>query len=144
MLQPGPTHRRAGGFTLIELMVVVAVLGILAAVAYPSYMNSVRKSRRADAKTALLDLAARQERWMSTNNAYTATAAQLGLAALPASVLSGSQAYYQLSVSNVTATTFTATATALGDQANDGCGDFSIDQAGVQSVTGALGAAACW
>ena len=76
------------GFTLIELMVVVAVVAILAAIAYPSYINQVRKSRRADAKSALLDLATRQERFFSTQNTYTNNAANLGYsAAFPQPVL---------------------------------------------------------
>ena len=61
----------APGFTLIELMITVAVVGILAAIAYPSYQDSIRKSRRADAKSALLDAAHRQERFFTENNQYT-------------------------------------------------------------------------
>lgn len=60
------------GFTLIELMIAVAVVGILAAIAYPSYQDSVRKSRRADAKSALLD-AAHERTVFTENNQYTAT-----------------------------------------------------------------------
>ena len=66
------------GFTLIELMITVAIIGILSAIAYPSYESYVRKSRRVDAKNALLDLASRQERYFSVNNKYSTTAADLG------------------------------------------------------------------
>ena len=68
------TTKRAAvrGFTLIELMVVVAVIGILAAIAYPSYTEAVLKGRRAQARTALLELMQQQERYMTQRNAYLA------------------------------------------------------------------------
>lgn len=62
--------RRAQGFTLLELMIVVAVVAILAAVAYPSYRDSVLKGRRAEARTALAELLQQQERFMTQNNTY--------------------------------------------------------------------------
>ncbi len=75
----------ARGFTLIELMIVVAVIAILAAIAYPSYQDSVRKSRRADAKAALLDLAQFMERNYTTANRYDQNSAgtAINTAALP-------------------------------------------------------------
>src|SRR5882724_411021 len=66
------------GFTLVELMVVIVIASILMAIAIPSYKNSIRKSRRTDAKTALLDLAGREERFFSTNGRYSQTPAELG------------------------------------------------------------------
>jgi type IV pilus assembly protein PilE len=68
---PAPRKHRSAGFTLIELMVAVVVLTIIVAIAVPSYSNQVRKSHRTEAKTALLDLASREERFLSTNGAYT-------------------------------------------------------------------------
>ena len=70
---------RLRGFTLVELMIVVVIVAILAGIAVPSYMSSVRKTRRADAKTALLDLAGREERYLTTNPAgYSTVPADLG------------------------------------------------------------------
>ncbi|MDM0019954.1 type IV pilin protein [Variovorax saccharolyticus] len=69
-------HRTgARGFTLIELMIVVAVIAILAAIAYPAYTDSVVKGKRAQARTALLDLMQQQERYMTQNNTYLKFAA---------------------------------------------------------------------
>jgi len=143
------THRLARvarGFTLIELMIAVVIGGILGAVAISSYVNQVAKSRRADAKSALLDLAARQERFFTTNNSYTNVAANLGYTALPASVPGGTAATtYTLTVTAATATTFTAQATRSGAQATDGCGDYTITDRGVQAnVNNTLATAQCW
>lgn len=71
-------HKYGGssrGFTLLELMIVVVVVAILASIAYPSYVESVRKGRRAEARTALLELMQQQERYMTQNNTYMAFAA---------------------------------------------------------------------
>lgn len=64
------TRRYVKGFTLIELMIVVAVIGILVAIAYPSYRDSVLKGRRAQARAAILGLLQQQERYMTQNNQY--------------------------------------------------------------------------
>jgi len=136
------------GFTLVELMVVVVIASILMAIAIPSYKNSIRKSRRTDAKTALLDLAGREERYNSTVGGYTNAAANLGYGALPSAVGSG---YYNISVTTVTggtATTvpfFSLTATPVvgSDQAKDtACGSFTLDSTGLQGVSGT--ATDCW
>jgi type IV pilus assembly protein PilE len=135
---------RAGGFSLIELMVTVVVASILVAIALPSYKYSVRKSRRTDAKTALLDLAGREERWFSTNNGtYTTVAANLGYSGtFPVTVGSG---YYQIDAPTVVAGTTTAVATFSitavpvpgSDQAKDAaCASFTITNQGAQTATG--------
>ena len=144
---------RPGGFSLIELMVVVAIATILFAVAVPSYMLYVRQSRRTEARTAVLDLAGREERFFSTNGAtYSVTPAQLGYAALPAAIGGG---YYQLAVcspacapSAVAAPSYTVTATSVGGQLRDlQCFSFSVDSTGRQFAVDSTGADAtqfCW
>lgn len=114
------------GFTLIELMIVVAVVAILASIAYPSYSSYVRKSRRAEAVSALAQLQQAQERWRANNATYAAnslltTAAPGGLGFSSATTSSG---YYQLAISGNSATGYVATATAVSgtSQAGDtGC-----------------------
>jgi len=151
--QVGRVSRRkhVRGFTLIELMIVVAVIGILSAIAYPSYKSYILKSRRADAKNALLDLAAREERVYSNTNQYTNDAATLGYSVLPFPVNSSGSSYYTLSVAldtSVTPTGYIAKATPTGSQTADTCLVFQVNQAGTQSnvdLAGiALTSANCW
>ena len=97
------SFRPEQGFTLIELMIAVGITAILATVAVTSYSSYVLRAHRTEAKSALLDLASLEERYLSTNNCYTATASALGYAALPLTIGSG---YYQLQ-----APTWAATAT---------------------------------
>jgi type IV pilus assembly protein PilE len=77
---PGETHAE-GGFTLIELMIVVAIIGILAAIAYPSYQEYIRRAARADAQGAVTSLASVMERWFSDNNTYAAVGGVTALGA---------------------------------------------------------------
>lgn len=75
---------KTAGFSLIELMIVVAIAAILAVIAYPSYQNKVYQSRRADAHAMLLDAAMRQERFNTDNNTYTTNLTLLGYTSNPA------------------------------------------------------------
>jgi type IV pilus assembly protein PilE len=139
------TPRKSSGFTLIELVIAMVIVSILATIAIPAYSTYVRKARRTDAKTALLDMASLEERYFSVNNSYSSTATDLGYASFPAAVGSG---YYTVSVSNVNAATttstatYTLTATPTGDQLNDTkCLSFSVTQAGLQSSSPST---TCW
>ncbi len=119
---------KSSGFTLIELMVTVVIIGILAAIAYPSYQDSVKQSRRAAAQAALLSLGNVLERVFTQNNTYTpgGAAPTLGTAAgdiFPAQApLEGASKQYNLTISAATATTYTVRATPISgtSQASDG------------------------
>ena len=136
----------AGGFTLIELMVTVAVVAILGTIAAASYTSQVQHSRRTDARSAIMDLSGREEKLFSTTNAYSATPSDLGYAAvgIPWPIAVGSN-YYNVSIVVPTPTTYVITATAIGTQANDGaCLTLSIDQTGTQFSTGTGTVQTCW
>jgi type IV pilus assembly protein PilE len=157
MAQQAP-RRPSHGFTLIELMVVVVIATILVSIAVPSYMSQVRQSRRTEAKTAVLDLAGREERYFSTNGAiYSTTPADLGYAgAFP--VLVGPDNYYTITVCSPAANCdpnpnspaapsyyITATVAAGTSQAADAqCQSFSVDSTGQQFSTGTFTSQQCW
>jgi type IV pilus assembly protein PilE len=152
MLKRDTAQRSASaGFNLVELMVVVAIVGTLVAIALPTYNQSMRKSRRTEAKSALLDLAGREERFYNTNNnVYTATPASLGYTTF-AAVGSG---YYSVAVTvnpaALTAPSYLITATPLSaDQQKDtACAYYAVDSTGKQvagaSAAAAVTGSACW
>ncbi len=121
-----PRLQKTTGFTLIEVMIVVAIIGILAAIAYPSYLEYVRDSRRSDAVAALLQLQLDQEKWRANNTTYTnvlqgtncGTASATGLCWSSATSPDG---YYNIAITGNSSTGYTATATAAptGAQASD-------------------------
>ncbi len=112
-----PRRTALEGFSLLELMIALVVVGVLASIAYPSYQNSVRKSRRAEAVTALSALQQAQERWRGNNAAYTTTLANTAAANTAANGLGIStptpRGFYAIAVTNANATSYTATATAV-------------------------------
>ncbi|HEX7027566.1 MAG TPA: type IV pilin protein [Gammaproteobacteria bacterium] len=127
---------RGGGFSLIELMIVISIIGIISMIAYPMYTDNVRQSRRAEARAILQDYAARQERFFSRNNTYANTFGATGLN-VPATSENG---HYTLALGtlpaplNSYASSFVITATATGAQAEDaGCLTFTIDSQGTRT-----------
>ena len=133
-----PPHRRAlAGFTLIEIMIVVVVLALLAAVALPSFLDSLRKSRRAEAFTALSAVQQAQERWRSNNAAYSSnltaapTASTPGLG-LPATTTGG---LYNVALSSTSATGYTVSAVAVAGKsqaADTACSTLAVRVTGAQ------------
>ncbi len=139
---------RSSGFTLIELMIVVAIVAILAAVAFPAYQDSVAKSRRAEAAGALIEAAQRLEVFFTQNGRYCALAdCSTGLAPVfPTAVPSSGAAYYTIQGQDgqVSATAFVIEAVPAGSMANDDCATLRLSAAGETTVTGSVSAAQCW
>ena len=124
-----------GGFTLIELMIVVVIIAILAAIAYPSYQQHVRESKRADAHAALLRIATLQEKNFSDRNQYATSATTLGYAANPGISNDG---YWAVSITAVTAAAFSLSAAPAGNHADPDCNAITLTSAGLR------GPATCW
>lgn len=144
-------NKYTSGFTLIELMIVVAIVGILAAVAYPSYQDSIRKGKRAEARTALTDLMLQQERYMTQMNTYLAftnTAGTTNPASVPFKTFSGDSstntAYY-LSAAACAGTTIKecVVVTATPVAADPEAGNLQILSSGTKTCTGTK-PAVCW
>lgn len=111
--------RSARGFTLIEVMITVAILGIIAAIALPSYQGSVRKGRRSEAFKAVSEVQLAQERWRSSHADYAANLTSAAPDGLGLSATTAPGGHYGLALSNVSGIGYTVTATANGGQAND-------------------------
>lgn len=122
------------GFTLIELMIVILIIGILAAIAYPSYQGAIRDSRRGVAEADLVELAGFMERYYTTNSSYTG-------ATLPfnESPQEGVAKYYDLT-SIISAASFAISATPKNTQATDYCGTLTLDSANTETAA----VAGCW
>lgn len=131
---------RRSGFTLVEMLVVVAMVAVLSAVAYPSYLTQVSKGRRADAKQALVELAQKMERFYTERGTYAG--ATLGSTGVYASTSPGG--YYSLTITSQTADGFTITAAPKGSQASDSCGTLGYNQIGDRSVGSGATVAQCW
>jgi type IV pilus assembly protein PilE len=133
---------RHRGVTLMELMVVMVVISILAAIAIPSYRQYVIRVTRTDGKRELLSMAGRLERCFTRTNNYTTIDGTLPCVTLPLTVPEGTYVV----TGDITATAFTLSATPQGGQAADAdCKIFTINQLGAQSISGGTGTAAgCW
>jgi type IV pilus assembly protein PilE len=151
------------GFTLVELLITMVIVSILAAIAIPSYSSYIQRSRRTDAKSALLDLASLEERYFSTNNTYTNLPTNLGYTAGAGVAFPVGSGYYNittltatLAVAPLNATsagtpatyTIIATPVAGNSQANDtACASFTVTSAGQQTALNSAGvdnSVTCW
>lgn len=157
MTHPQP---RTTGFTLIELMITVAIVGILAAVAFPSYQNQIQKGKRAEGKAALLNSASKMERYYSDNNFFPSNSASCGggttsalaLAAAGIPVFSGESttknAYditvtFALGAGSACAQVYTLTATPK-NWTDATCGNLSITNTATKGNTGTGAVQDCW
>lgn len=140
------------GFTLIEVMMVVAIIAILVGIALPAYQNTIMRSNRAPAKGGLMDVMSRQEQYFMNNKSYSTTLANLGL---PASYYiddtgqqvtsTDSTRIYQITLTATAATSYTATATPQLSQASDtACASLSLSSTGVRTESGTLTTDECW
>lgn len=149
------TAEHGRGFSLMELMIVVAILGIIAAIALPNYLNQVQKSNRVSAKSALLDLAARQENYFALNNAYSSQLTSLGYATVSnntVAVPSTTQNYYSVTIASVGVATpsyvLQATPVTGSAQATDACKIYQMDSYGnksnVTTSSATVTTSGCW
>lgn len=130
------TNKQSTGFTLIELMVTVAIVGILATIALPAYTDYVNRAKRGDGKAALMNAQLAQEKYRANNITYAADIDDLGIGA------DSPDGYYTIAVTAANATTYTLTATP--DFTDAKCGTLGINQAGTKTETGSDTAANCW
>ncbi|BAV96994.1 type IV pilin protein [Lysobacter enzymogenes] len=139
--------RRSLGFTLIELMIAVAIVGILAGIAYPAYNDAIRKSRRAQAKADLAELSQRAERWYTAKNSYAGFFAKVKADNLDYSPRDRprAEAFYAISRdggADAADNTFVLTAAPQGDQVKDVCMSLSVDAAGKKTTNSSR--TDCW
>lgn len=125
---------KCSGFTLVELMIVVAIIGILASIGYPAYVENARTTKRSAAQAELMEAASLLERFFTENNTYVG-----GALSFTQSPRTGTAAYSLTLVQ--AATTFTVTATPTGGQSVDKCGTLTYNQAGAKTATGT---GTCW
>ncbi|MDB5757695.1 MAG: pilus assembly protein PilE [Burkholderia sp.] len=142
------TMRKANGergFTLIELLITVVIVGILAAVAYPSYMQHVVRTKRSAAESFILDVASRQEQYNLDARQYAGSMTTLGVTSIPTEV--SSNYTVTLTADNSAAPpTYTVTATPSASQSSQDakCGTLTINESGTKGISGTGTVAACW
>ena len=139
------SRRHSSGFTLIELMITVAVVAILAAIAFPAYQDQIRKSRRSAAQGVLLEVASREQQLFLDSRQYVAATdtATLATSNIRVTVQANLLGAYDFSVATTAVAnavpTFTATAVPKSNQALDKCGTMTINQATVKTAAAACG-----
>lgn len=139
---------RVYGFTLMELMLTVVIVGILAAIAYPAFTDHLYKSRRSDGQAALMNLATYMEHYYTENNNYTGATLTVGGTAGTLGVNNTSiDGYYTLTISSLTPTSYTLTATPVspGPQAGDTtCTTLTLTNTNVKAATPSANSLLCW
>jgi type IV pilus assembly protein PilE len=143
---------KSRGFTLIELMIVVAIISIIAAVALPSYKESVAKSRRAEARGQLLETAQFMQRFYSQNDSFsqdragTAVVVPTALATVPKTAAAGAGTYGIGFSGSPTLSTFTVQAVPIspGPMSADKCGSLLLDNTGRRTISGTVTVDECW
>lgn len=146
---------RNGGFTLMDVLIAVAIVGILAAIAFPSYTQSIVKTKRRAAEVCLASFATHMERYYTTNLRYDQTVAGVAMNTTALRALNldcasvrntGADYTYGFGANSPTASTYSLVATPTGRQASKDakCGSLSIDQTGTRDVTGTDGVSKCW
>lgn len=135
---------RVRGFTLVELLVVIAIVAVLAAIAYPLYTHYVEKSRRSAAITALQHAATQEEKYYATHNTY-APLTSIGYDSDTVEIPSADKYWYTLSAPSASAGGYMLQAAPTGVQAKDDCGTYKLDSTGARSVKNATKSASeCW
>lgn len=133
---PSPAREREHGFTIIELMIVVAIVGILSSIAFPAYQTYVLRAARSEAQAILMEQAQFMERFFTTNNTYE----DAGLLSNVSPKAGGGTTRYNISFTAQSATAYTLQAAPTGGQSADACGTLTVTQTG---ATGA-GGTNCW
>jgi len=133
------SHQR--GFTLMEIMIVVAIIGLLAGLAFPSYMDYLRKSRRSDARSLLMQIVSKEEQYFMDNRTYTNDFQNLGYPN-SASVTSENN-FYTVTFATFGNYAYKLTATPINQQASDTCTTLTIDNNGTKEFTPTT-AKQCW
>jgi len=137
----GPGAASGAGFTLIELMIVILIIGVLATIAIPQFQDYQLKSRRSEATRTLLQIAALQEQYFLDNRSYTDDFTDLNFPV--AGTVTTESGYYAITIAVPDPYTYTLTATPQGPQANDTqCATLTLDNQGVRGHTGTAGS--CW